>query len=139
MSIPSEVANLINKEQKEQNGAFIPEDPAFLTKLANHAELVTHRDSSGVVGYVFFYCNAKDKDSSYITLIGTDMRARGTGVAASLLKYVLHIAKQRGFNQCQLEVKKTNVKAFNFYKRNGFTVAEDRKDKLLMSILIKEI
>lgn len=134
MSIPKVVIALIKKEQEAQQGLFIPSDAAYLEKLASHAELLVHQDSSGVLGYVFFYCNAPDKKTSYVTLIGTSAQARGKGVGYGLLQHVLHTSKQRGFAYCQLEVRKANVCAFDFYLQVGFEVEEDRGDKYLMSI-----
>lgn len=134
MAIPDSILSLIQDEQNRQGGLFFPDDPAYFEKLKRHAELIIHQDSCGVLGYVFFYCNAADKKSSYITLIGTSMHARGKGVGYGLLEHVLRLSKQRGFACCQLEVRKNNVHAFNFYKRVGFTIEQDRGDKYLMSI-----
>lgn len=134
MTIPAAVLDLIEAEQKYQNKLFIPEGSDYLERLARHAELLTHHDGSGILGYVFFYCNAADKKASYITLIGTSAQARGKGVGYGLLRHVLQISKQRGFSCCQLEVRKSNVSAFDFYQRAGFSVVENRGEKYLMSI-----
>ncbi|QQN71614.1 GNAT family N-acetyltransferase [Comamonas testosteroni] len=134
MRIPESVLALIENEQKSQNGLFVPGDSEYFEKLARHAELIIHQDSSGVLGYVFFYCNAVDKKASYITLIGTSAQSRGKGVGYGLLQHVLNISKQRGFSCCQLEVRKENTRAFDFYRQIGFAVEEDRGEKYLMSI-----
>lgn len=134
MPISEVLLGLIQKEQESQGGFFIPDDAKYLEKLASHAELIVHHDSLGVLGYVFFYCNAADKKASYITLVGTSAHARGKGVGYGLVQHVLHTSKQRGFAQCQLEVRKANTIAFDFYLRMGFEVIEDRGDKYLMSI-----
>lgn len=134
MAIPDSILKLIQDEQKRQGGLFVPDDPAYLEKLERHAELITHQGSLGVLGFVFFYCNAADKKSSYVTLIGTSIHARGKGVGYGLLQHVLHLSKHRRFACCQLEVRKNNVHAFEFYKQVGFTIEEDRGDKYLMSI-----
>lgn len=134
MPIPDSVLALIKAEQKKQGGLFIPNDPAYLEKLSHHSEILVHQDNKGVLGYVFFYCNAIDKKASYITLIGTSERARGKGVGHGLLRHVLLVSRQRGFLCCQLEVRKDNARAFNFYKKIGFQIQEDRPDKYLMAI-----
>lgn len=134
MAIPESVLGLIRTEQEAQNGSFIPDDPSYLLKLASCAELLIHQDGSLVLGYVFFYCNAPDKQASYITLIGTSAQARGRGVGYGLLRHVLLISKQRGFSCCQLEVRKINKRALDFYREAGFELTEDRGDKYLMSI-----
>lgn len=134
MSIPAVILKLIQAEQTVQGGCFIPDGSEYLEKLARHAELLIHQDDADVFGYVFFYCNAADKKNSYITLIGTSPQARGKGVGYGLLQYVLQTSRQRGFSCCQLEVRKANTDAFDFYQRFGFEIAEDRGDKYLMSI-----
>jgi len=134
MSISLPILDLIEGEQKSQGGLFIPSDSAYLEKLARHAELLVHQDGSDVLGYVFFYCNSPEKKFSYITLIGTSPQARGKGVGYGLLQYVLQTSRQRGFVCCQLEVRKANTRAFDFYQKVGFDIVEDRGDKYLMSI-----
>ncbi|RID99992.1 GNAT family N-acetyltransferase [Simplicispira hankyongi] len=137
MLIPEEIHRLIQDEQKKQRGLFIPEDGAYLEKLSCEAELITHQDPNGILGFVFFYCNAQDKIASYITLIGTSIEARGKGVGYALLNQVLFISKQRGFSVCQLEVRKNNIQALKFYQKIGFASIEDRGEKYLMSIQLK--
>ena len=137
MTIPESVIALIEEEQKAKNGLFVPDDAKYLEKLADHAELVVHQNKYGILGYVFFYCNAPDKKAAYITLIGTSAQARGKGVGYGLLQHVLHTSKQRGFLTCHLEVRKNNIQALNFYQKIGFASIEDRGEKYLMSIQLK--
>lgn len=137
MEVPEQVLELIASEQARQSGFFVPRDDSYLEKLSAHAELLIHQDSSGVLGFVFFYCNAQDKIASYITLIGTSIEARGKGVGYALLNQVLFISKQRGFSVCQLEVRKNNIQALKFYQKIGFSSIEDRGEKYLMSIQLK--
>lgn len=134
MKIPESVIDLVMKEQERQGGLFVPDALAYLEKLDRYAELLIHQEKGQVLGYVFFYCNAVDKRSSYISLIGTSIQARSKGIGYGLLQYVLQVSRLRGFPCCQLEVRKANARAFDFYKQVGFTVEEDRGDKYLMSI-----
>lgn len=136
MSIPNSVLDLIRQEQSIQAGLFIPHDPAYLEKLAQCAELIMHQEGPDVLGYVFFYCNASDREQSYITLLGTSPSARGRGIGYGMVHQVLFISKLRGFRECRLEVSKVNKEAFNFYRRMGFHVVEDRGDKYLMAIVV---
>lgn len=137
MAIPESVLTLIREEQKIQDGLFVPDSQSYFDKLDRHAELLLHQDTTGVLGFVFFYCNAPDKKSSYITLIGTSRHARGKGIGYGLLQHVLVLSKQRGFESCQLEVRKRNLSAFDFYKKTGFGIEQDRGDKYLMKITLK--
>lgn len=137
MKIPGQVLDLIAAEQARQSGFFVPGGDSYIEKLNDHAELLIHQDPNGVLGFVFFYCNAPEKIASYITLIGTSIEARGKGVGYALLNQVLFISKQRGFSVCQLEVSKNNIQALNFYQKIGFASIEDRGEKYLMSIQLK--
>lgn len=135
MNIPPDVLELIRQEQIHQSGCFIPGDE-YLAKLSRSAELATHSDQSGVVGYVFFYCNERALGYSYISLLGTSRDARGKGVGYGLVQFVLDTTRRRGFPKCKLEVRKDNLAALKFYERLGFFTEEDRGEKLLMTIAL---
>lgn len=134
MPLPEEVLRLISVEQERLGSIFAPKNHTYLKKLESCAELVTHHDSSGLLGFVFFYCNDRKKEVSYISLIATSSLARGKGIGYSLVSHVLQISKQRGFQCCQLEVDKKNHVAYEFYLRAGFKIVEQRENKFLMSI-----
>ena len=134
MFIFNEILKLIQVEQVNQDGQFIPSDSEYFEKLKNRAELIIHQSQENILGYVFFYCNDKNKKFSYITLIGTAQAARGKGVGIGLLQSVLAISKTRGFQSCRLEVRKENTTALNFYRCAGFLSIEDRGEKILMNI-----
>lgn len=134
MKIPEGVVALIEEEQAKQLGKFIPTGIDYLKKIGDRAELLVHQLNGQVLGFVFFYCNAQDKDISYITLIATAESSRGKGIATSLVRYVLNLARGRGFSRCALEVMKSNVAALSLYKKIGFYLQEDRGGKILMSI-----
>lgn len=135
--ISDQLLELIADEQTRQQGLFVPNCNDYLNKLSANAELLVHNDPSGVQGFVFFYCNAHDRIASYISLIGTSLKARGKGVGFALLNQVLFISKQRGYSCCKLEVRKDNISAFKLYKRIGFAIVEDRGEKYLMHIQLQ--
>lgn len=127
-----EILQIIKNEQIVQNGKFIPSEE-YLSKLEKNAELLAHNSPEGLMGFAYFYCNSEKKDFSYITLIATSEAARGKGFGQSLVYQVLEITKQRGFDECRLEVRKENLSAFNLYEKLGFKKIEDREEKILMS------
>lgn len=132
MKIPATVLSLIKEEQLRQSGKFIPAGDAYLKKLENDAELLIHAQPRGCAGFVFFYCNDPEKKFSYITLLLTAPSARKSGIATALINYVLNITRQRGFQYCQLEVRKENLAALALYESIGFSPIEDRGEKYLM-------
>jgi ribosomal protein S18 acetylase RimI-like enzyme len=137
MKIPDQVINLIQEEQTLQPGKFILKDSSYLKKLEDNAELVVHNLIDGCGGFVFFYCNDPQKESSYITLIITSPNARKKGLGSCLVEYVLKITKQRGFKRCALEVRKENYVAIKLYESLGFMVVEDRGEKYLMQVEVQ--
>jgi ribosomal protein S18 acetylase RimI-like enzyme len=134
MKIPDEVVSLIEEEQAKQQGKFIPLGIDYLEKIGDRAELLVHQLNGQVLGFIFFYCNAPDKESSFITLIATAESSRGKGIGFALVSYVLNLARERGFSRCALEVGKSNTAALNLYKKIGFNFQEDRGEKILMNI-----
>jgi len=134
MSIPAAVVRLIRDEQERQNGRFIPPGDEYLPKLERAAELVCHEVAGECLGFVFFYCNAPETGTSYITLLGVDPAARRRGVGTALVNYVLEVAGQRAFRWCRLEVDKDNSAAIRFYQRLGFEIVESRETRFLMQV-----
>lgn len=136
MKMPDEIMSLIKDEQLRQSDQFIATDDTYLKKLEDKAELIVHTQPEGCAGFVFFYCNDPKQYASYITLIMTVPSARKLGIATALINYVLNITRQRGFQYCQLEVKKDNFAALALYESIGFLTIEDRGDKYLMRATI---
>ena len=132
MILREEIIDLIRGEQKRQSNNFVPEGSEYLTKLAVSAEVLSHDVHGECLGFIFFYCNDPGKHSSYITLLMVSPDARGLGIGASLVQYVLTLTVQRGFNVCRLEVRKENIAAIKLYKKMGFCEIENRGDKLLL-------
>ncbi len=56
-----------------------------------------------------------------------DYRGSEKGVAASLLKHLLHEAKQRQFKEIYLGTTSAFVAAHRFYEKNGFTAIAERE------------
>ena len=132
IALRKEVIDLIAGEQVRQGGKFVPEGSDYLSKLANKAEALCHEMAGQCVGFVFFYCNDPTKSASYISLIMVDPGFRKLGIAAALMRYVLTLTAQRGFQVCRLEVRKENAAAIKLYEAMGFGMLEDRGDKYLM-------
>jgi ribosomal protein S18 acetylase RimI-like enzyme len=129
---------LIRDEQARSGGAFIQtrDLDAYLAKLDAHAEIVSDVCEERCRGFVAFYCNDDSTKQAFITLVLTDRRDRGRGIARSLIGNVLDVARRRGFTSCRLEVGRDNTAAQAMYRSLGFGVVEDRGDKALMEIAL---
>ncbi len=83
-----------------------------------------------VVGYVMAWLEG---ENAHILNIAVDPAWRGGKAAALLLESVFENSRRVGCGVVYLEVRKSNAKALNFYKNNGFTVAGKLKEYYLDS------
>lgn len=136
--LPDAIVTLIREEQARQEGRFIrhPDLPAYLAKLADHAEIVSDTSGGRCRGFVAFYGNDLKTRQAFITLVVVDPRDRGTGLGQALVGCVLAIVRQRGFTSCRLEVAKDNRPAYELYTKQGFQVVADGTDYHLLEIAL---
>jgi len=127
---------LILQEQNKQNGLFIRNHNVneYFKKLESNAEFITHYKNSELAGFVAYYCNDPNKNSAFITLVLISDNYRGTGLASSLIQYVVLFCASKGFKQCCLEVLKNNEAAINLYKKLGFSIKNELDETYLMNI-----
>ena len=74
-----------------------------------------------IVGYISSLSNVRTKIVR-IYSIAVHPDARGKSVAQSLIDKTIEYTLQNHFSAIALEVKTTNTKAINLYKKNGFDV-----------------
>lgn len=67
-------------------------------------------------------------DEAHITLLGIHPQYRHQGLGMLLLNYLLQEAKERNLHHATLEVKTSNAKAIQLYKKFGFQIAGTRKN-----------
>lgn len=126
---------LIIQEQNDQLGMFITNNTdidSYIHKLTTSAEILAHYINGECAGFIAFYCNDVEKQSSFITLLLIAPEYRGKKIASSLIDAVISIAQVRGFAWCSLEVKKNNFAALELYKSKTFNIQEVREDSFLM-------
>lgn len=103
---------------------------AYSEKLYNHALFVAAEDDGEIIGLTAYYRNS-EANQLYIPLICVDSSSRSRGVGSMMLSRLTELSAE-GFCSIALEVKKTNIPAYQFYKKHGFIEKEDRGEKLLM-------
>lgn len=103
---------------------------AYSEKLYNHALFVAAEDNGEIIGLTAYYRNS-EANQLYIPLICVDSSSRSRGVGSMILSRLTELSAE-GFCSIALEVKKTNIPAYQFYKKHGFIEKEDRGEKLLM-------
>ena len=67
-------------------------------------------------------------DEAHITLLGIHPQYRHQGLGMLLLNSLLQEAKEKNLHHATLEVKVTNDKAIQLYKKFGFQIAGTRKN-----------
>ena len=99
-------------------------NPMTLTELTNFAKQDSFRiwkiDIGKIIGYVSFF---KIKDEAEIIKIGIEKSYQRKNYGS----YVISEMKRIGIKKIFLEVSVENVKAINFYLKNGFYKAGTRK------------
>lgn len=102
----------------------------YSEKVYTYASFVVCYDEKKINGFIAFYRNITEKQL-YITLICVDKVCQQQGVGSKMFE-VLFSLKKDGFCSVGLEVVKTNLNAYHFYKHHGFIELEDRGKKFLM-------
>jgi ribosomal-protein-alanine N-acetyltransferase len=100
--------------------------------------LVLEDEREGVIGYAVLWCVL---DQGELANVAVTPRLRGRGLGTRLLDRVLEVARARGVEMVFLEVRPSNERAVDLYRRFGFTDVGRRKayyehpkeDALIMS------
>ena len=78
-----------------------------------------------IVGYVIFGIK---EGQGHIIVIAVDSNYQDMKVGSLLLVKACFIFKRNNINTVFLEVRKSNIRAINFYKRNGFVKINEEDD-----------
>lgn len=92
--------------------------------------LYAHNDE--ILGYCAFYANDREGKKAYISLLAVAPRYQKIHIGTKLLNETLMEMRKYGMEQCQLEVRKNNLKAIRFYELNHFLIIEERNNSYLM-------
>ena len=99
-------------------------NPMTLTELSNFSKqdsfIIWKIDIGKIIGYVSFF---KIKDEAAIIKIGIDKSYQRKNYGS----YVISEMKRIGIKKIFLEVSVENIKAINFYLKNGFYKTGTRK------------
>ena len=120
------ISNLNKKDYRKilkiEKKLFI--NPMTLTELSNFSKQDSFKvwkiDIGKIIGYVSFF---KIKDEVEIIKIGIDKSYQRKNYGS----YIIYEMKRIGIKKIFLEVSVENVKAINFYLKNGFYKTGTRK------------
>jgi ribosomal-protein-alanine N-acetyltransferase len=87
--------------------------------------LVMAEQGDDVLGYAVLWCIL---DQGELANVAVTPDRRGRGLGSQLLRGVLDVAKERGVRQIFLEVRTSNTRAVDLYRRFGFADVGVRRD-----------
>ena len=130
---------------KQCNNDFIPplDNKVNINEYAEKlfAQSVTFEawEDESLAGLIAAYFNDKKNETGFITNVSVLNNHGGKGIASQLLRMCIKYAIQNNFKEVMLEVFKLNKPAINLYKKNGFTLFENKNDLLIMRHEIKKM
>ena len=86
--------------------------------------LVMEHADEGVIGYAVLWCILEQGELANVAITP---RMRGKGLGSRLLDRVLEVARRRGVEAVYLEVRTSNTRALDLYRRFGFSDVGVRK------------
>ena len=92
-------------------------------------------NNNDVIGFATLNPNSKRLNGSiYLINISVHKDAQRQGVGSKIIEFIFNYYKSINNNsQFALHVEKSNVKAFNLYRKYGFSIIEEDNDDYLMS------
>jgi [ribosomal protein S18]-alanine N-acetyltransferase len=97
---------------------------ASLLDRPNLELLVLDHERDGVIGYAVLWCIL---DQGELANVAVTPRLRGRGLGTHLLARVFDVARERGIQTMFLEVRASNERALDLYRRFGFSDVGRRK------------
>jgi len=87
-----------------------------------------------LAGLLAAYLNDKLTKIGYITNVSVMENYKGKKIASKLMKSCIQYALDNQFIEIGLEVNKNNINAISLYKKFYFEIAEERNEKLFMTL-----
>lgn len=87
--------------------------------------VAVHRQERKIVGYIIFWLIG---DEAQINNVAVHPDYQGQGYGEMIMKYALDQLRSFGTHFVTLEVRVSNTRAFNLYKKLGFAVLGVRKE-----------
>lgn len=95
-------------------------------KQLNHFKLFTWRDKTELIGFALFGLNPGD-DVAHLFKVLILPSKRGTTQMTDFWRNIIERLKNLGLSSVYLEVECENLRAIEFYKKNGFATLRKNK------------
>ena len=105
--------------------------PSYSKKLVSYAVRFEAWSNKTLIGLVAGYMNDFKSLNSFITNVSVLPNWYGMGIAENLLRNYLYFVADSGFVCVMLNVDSRNKRALSLYKKFGFLVHEDKKEKIV--------
>ncbi len=103
----------------------------YIRKLSDHAWFLIMEQGGEAAAFSTYYMNDELRQL-YVSLLGVRKDLQGQGAGKILMRETVRIAEEAGYSSIGLEVDKDNVRAYNYYVKQGFEISQDREKKYLM-------
>lgn len=97
----------------------------YTDKIYEKAELYEWWVNNYLVGLIAIYTNKGNLSPSFISLVSIFDEFSSKGFGTKLMQFLIEDLKNNGFHSIELEVKKDNLIAINFYKKIGFVITSE--------------
>lgn len=130
----------ILKHLSECSDSFVPKLSSYIN-LSDYSNKIYEKSfrfeafiDNELIGLIAAYINS---EWIYITNVSVLPKFQNLKVADSLMKECIKKCQNLSINKLLLDVRKENLKAFNFYKKRGFTISVEKENTYTMSLEIK--
>ena len=103
--------------------------PKYCEKIVSLSSIFVAHYNEIIIGLIAFYCNDKSNYLSYISYLGVAQEARGHHIGQELLYNAISLAKFNLMKVIRIRTWERNVAALNLYKRIGFDVIGEERDR----------
>jgi ribosomal-protein-alanine acetyltransferase len=107
------------EEQCFSEEAFSKRQIAYLLTDYNTIALVA-KNGVDIAGFIIAQVETDDSEFGHIITLNVAPNFRHKNVASKLLEEIESLLKQRGINQCRLEVREDNNAAIKLYHKRGY-------------------
>lgn len=108
----------------------------YARKILDNAVTFEAWGGSELVGFIVAYFNDNETKNGFVTNVSVLEEYQDCGIAYELMRQAIEFGKNHAFVRLDLEAGTDSTRAQRSYKRNGFVVVEQRRDKFVMSRMI---
>ena len=108
---------------------------SYAEKLFNKAERIEYFQDNQLLALLAFYVNYENS-FCFITNVSVDESLKGKKIGDALILQVVEFCLKNKIKSIQLEVRKENNKAINFYKKHNFALLKENRDNFELQKII---